>query len=114
MDSSDGRIDDDVVFTQAEAAGFLKTTSVKVNGLIRLGLLSAQPTASDLREFARIFVLTAEITDQLASRGRQLRWRDVPSLLRASGVEPVATMDGRLGLVWRRAEVADFIERATE
>ncbi|MBZ9696457.1 MULTISPECIES: hypothetical protein [unclassified Mesorhizobium] len=115
MDSSqDHRIDEDVVFTQTEAADFLKTTSVTINGLIRLGLLSAQPTASDLREFARAFVMTAEITEQLASKGRRLRWRDVPSLLRASGVEPVATLNGKLGLVWGRAEVEGVIGRGIE
>ncbi|RUM99877.1 hypothetical protein EET67_03055 [Pseudaminobacter arsenicus] len=109
--SEERRIDEDVVFTQAEAAGFLKTTSVRVNQLVKLGLLSAKPTASDLREFAGTFVLTAEITDQLASKGRRLRWRDVPSLLRDSGIEPIVAMDGNLGFVWPRAEVADFIER---
>lgn len=34
--SSGQRIDEGVVFTQADAANFLKTTSVKVNGLVRL------------------------------------------------------------------------------
>lgn len=112
--SEERRIDEDVVFTQAEAADFLKTTSVRVNQLVKLGLLSAHPTARDLREFAGTFVLTAEITDQLASKGRRLRWRDVPSLLRDSEIEPVVAMDRALGFVWRRAEVTDFIERAIE
>lgn len=106
--SEERRIDEDVVFTQAEAAGFLKTTSVRVNRLVKLGLLSARPTASDLREFAETFVLTAEITELLASKGRRLRWRDVPSLLRASGIEPV--VNGKLGLVWRRVEVTALFE----
>jgi hypothetical protein len=105
------RVDDDVVFTQAEAADFLKTTPVRVNGLVRIGLLSPRPTASDLREFAAEFVLTAEVAEQFASNGRRLRWRDVPSLLRASGVEPATAMDGTVGLVWRRAEVATVIIR---
>jgi hypothetical protein len=105
----DHRIVEDVVFTQAEAADFLKTTPVRVNRLVRLGLLSAQPTASDLREFASSFILTAEITELLASNGRRLRWRDVPSLLRASGMEPV--VNGKLGLVWQRADVTALLER---
>lgn len=105
------RVDDDVVFTQAEAADFLKTTSVRVNGLIRLGLLSPRPTAIDLKKFAAEFVLTAEVTEQFASHGRKLRWRDVPSLLRASGVEPATATDGTVGLVWRRAEVAAVLAR---
>jgi hypothetical protein len=114
-DSSEDRpIDEDVVFTQAEAAGFLKTTSVRVSRLVKLGLLSARPTASDLRGFAETFMLTAEVTDELASRGRRLRWRDVPSLLRVSGIEPVVAMDGSLGFVWRRSEVADYIERGID
>jgi hypothetical protein len=111
-DSHEGhRVEDDVVFTQAEAADFLKTTSVRVNGLVRLGLLPPRPTAVDLKKFAAEFVLTAEVAEQFASIGRHLRWRDVPRLLRASGVEPAVAMDGMVGLVWRRAEVEAVIVR---
>jgi ribosomal protein S14 len=105
------RVDDDIVFTQVEAADFLKTTSVRVNGLIRLGLLCPQPTVINLKEFAAKFVLTAEISEQFASRGRRLRWRDVPTLLRASGVEPVTSLNGKAGLVWQRSEVDRIIAR---
>ena len=105
------RVDDDVVFTQVEAADFLKTTSVRVNGLVRLGLLCPQPTVINLKEFAAKFVLTAEVSEQFASKGRKLRWRDVPTLLRASGVEPVASLNGKVGLLWRRSEVDSIIAR---
>jgi hypothetical protein len=99
-------------FTQDEAADLLKTNSVRVNGLIRLGLLPANPTAVDLRAFMKEYTMTAEITEQLASRGRCIRWRDVPSLLRASGLEPVGATHGKAGLIWRRAEVDEIVNRA--
>ena len=106
------RYENDVVFTQAEAADFLNITAVQVNGLIRLGLLSPRPTVVEMKEFRAKFVLTAEVAERFASSGRKLRWRDVPSLLRTSGVAPAATMDGKVGLVWRRAEVEAAILRS--
>lgn len=102
--------DEDVGFTQEEAAHFLNITSVNLNFLVRHGLLPPRPRVRDLRQFAETFVLTGEIADQLAAKGRPTRWRDIPCLLQEAGISPVTTLNGNRGYLWRRSEVADYIE----
>jgi hypothetical protein len=104
--------DEAFIFRQEDAASYLGTTAVKINQLVRQGLLPSNPTMETLRKFDREFVLTAEITTQLFSIYGRFRWRDTPQFLRAMGIEPVAVLRNG-SFVWRRPEVSAMIENAS-
>lgn len=107
-DAGVGSVDPDIVFTQHDAAGVLKTTPVIVNQLVREGFLSRKPTVSELVAFEREYMLTSEITEIFATRGQKLRWRDTPRILRAAGFQPIV-LEPKKTLVWRRSEVETFV-----
>ena len=108
-----GRLDSDIVLTQCDAAGVLRTTPVIVNQLVREGFLPKRPTVRELDAFQGEFILTSEITERSATLGRPLRWRDVPRLLRAAGVEP-HILEPKKTLVWHRKEVEPLPEGSLE
>jgi hypothetical protein len=103
-----GSLDADIVLTQQDAAGVLETTPVIVNQLVRNGLLSRKPTVTELEAFARKFMLTSEIAERFIAIGTKFRWRDVPRVLRAAGIQPHA-LSPKGTLVWRRDEVEPLI-----
>lgn len=104
-------VDGGIIFNQAEAAEFLGASVVNVSHLMRQGFIPGKPTTQDLKAFAKEFILTSEIRDLLSSRGRELRWRDIPSALMDNGVKPAVLLLGNRGFVWRRAEVVPLIEK---
>lgn len=106
-----GRLDSDIVLTQCDAAGVLRTTPVIVNQLVREGFLPKKPTVRELDAFLGKFILTSEITECFAILGRPLRWRDVPRLLRAAGVRP-HVLEPKKTLVWQRKEVEPLLKAA--
>ncbi|RJG44396.1 hypothetical protein D3Y55_09090 [Mesorhizobium sp. DCY119] len=101
----------DIVFTQQDAAGVLKTTPVIVNQLVREGFLSRKPTVTELGAFEREFILTSEITERFSALGQKLRWRDVPRILRAAGIQPYV-LEQKKTLVWQRREVEPLLAAA--
>jgi hypothetical protein len=110
-DAVSSSLDADIVLTQQDAAGVLKTTPVIVNQLVRDGFLSRKPTVTELGVFEREFILTSEVTERFSALGRKLRWRDVPRILRAAGIQPYV-LEPKKTLVWQRREVEPLIAAA--
>ena len=106
-----GSLDADMVLTQIDAAAVLKTTPVIVNQLVREGFLSRKPTVTELSAFESEFILTSEIAKRFSALGHKLRWRDVPRLLRAAGVQP-HILQPKKTLVWQRREIEPFLAAA--
>ncbi|MGB3644106.1 MAG: hypothetical protein WBA15_06460 [Mesorhizobium sp.] len=104
-------LDADIVLTQQDAARVLKTTPVIVNQLVRDGFLSRKPTVTELGVFEREFILTSEVTERFSALGHKLRWRDVPRILRAAGIQPYV-LEPKKTLVWQRRDVEPLFAAA--
>lgn len=102
---TDQAIEDDVIFSQGEAAAFLGTTAPRVNQLARARLLPVSPTARELRSFSGEYVFTPEAIEILELNGIKMRKRDIFPILRSHDIEPYAAVNGSGGYVWRRAEI---------
>lgn len=94
-----------------DAAALIGTDTVKLAQLIARGFLPRDPTPQNLRSFIAEYMFTSEIQLLLERRGMKLRWREVPSLFRKSGVYPATALIDARGFVWPRRDVLAVIEQ---
>lgn len=94
-----------------DAAALIGTDAVKLAQLIARGFLPRDPTPQDLRSFIAEYMFTSEIQRLLERRGMKLRWREVPSLFRKSGVCPATALIAARGFVWPRRDVLAVIDQ---
>ncbi|MGB3540562.1 MAG: hypothetical protein WBA42_20595 [Mesorhizobium sp.] len=66
---------------------------------------------TELGIFERELILTYDVTGCFSALGDKLRWRDVPRILRAAGIQPYV-LESKKTLVWKRREVEPPIAAA--
>lgn len=103
---TDRELEGGTVLSQGDAAAFLGSTATRVNQLARAGLLSTAPTTQELEAFTQKYVLSPEVVQLLTMRGIKCLEKDLPRMLRLTGIEPHSAVNGSRGYVWRRDDIA--------
>jgi hypothetical protein len=101
--------DNSTILTRADVALLLGTSFPNVYAFIGNGLLPKAPTLRDTQEFAREYMLTQEVARRLAVRGAVSDCRLCVQLLLSEEIRPAIQLDYKKRLMWRRAEVEQFI-----
>lgn len=96
--------------TQADTARLLGTSPGNVTALVRDALLPQQARLADVQAFAKDFAFTLELHQTLKTKVPSLDPRMTVEFLRSSAFKPAAALTYKGALIWRRAEVARFID----